>query len=61
MILCRETDIADPGFTAFTLADMTLDGNKANQTKWYYDGAGLILTGSTRSGGRYYNQVKELA
>ena len=55
MILCRETDIADPGFTAFTLADMTLDGNKANQTKWYYDGAGLILTGSTRSGGRYYN------
>ena len=55
MILCRETDIADPGFTAFTLADMTLDGNKANQTKWYYDGAGLVLTGSTRSGGRYYN------
>ena len=44
MILCRETDIADPGFTAFTLADMTLDGNKANQTAWYYDGAGLILT-----------------
>lgn len=55
MIVCRETDIADPGFTAFTLADMTLDGNKANQTKWYYDGAGLVLTGSTRSGGRYYN------
>ena len=55
MILCRETAIADPGFTSFTLSDMTLDGNKANQTAWYKDGAGLILTGSARSGGRYYN------
>lgn len=55
MILSRATSITDPGFTAFTLANMTLDGNKANQTAWYYDGAGLILTGSTRSGGRYYN------
>jgi len=55
MILNRATGSVDPGFTAFTVANMTLDGNRDDQGQWYKDGASLILTGSARSGGKYYN------
>ena len=41
------------GATMFVVSDMTLDGNKDNQAKWYYDGAGLILTGSIASNFRF--------
>lgn len=54
MILIRSEGL-EPGFTSFTMANMTLDGNRNEQAQWYKDGASLILTGSTRSGGRYYN------
>ena len=54
MILARAEGF-EPGFSAFTIANMTLDGNRKDQAQWYKDGASLILTGSTRSGGRYYN------
>jgi len=55
MILNRATGSVNPGFTAFTVANMTLDGNRDDQAQWYKDGASLILTGSVRSGGKYYN------
>ena len=55
MILNRASGIVNPGFTAFTVANMTLDGSRDDQAQWYKDGASLILTGSTRSGGKYYN------
>ncbi len=42
-------------YTAFSLEDMTFDGNKTAQTVWHYDGAGLLLTGSIRSGGVFRN------
>lgn len=43
----------DYGATMFVVSDMTLDGNKDNQAEWYYDGAGLILTGSIASNFRF--------
>lgn len=55
MILCRAIGPVKPGFTAFTFANMTIDGNRADQGQWYKDGASLILTGSIRSGGKYFN------
>jgi hypothetical protein len=54
MMLNRAISL-NPGFTAFTVANMTFDGNRDNQEQWYKDGASLILTGSPRSGGNYYN------
>ncbi len=42
-------------YTSFSLEDMTFDGNVTGQTVWHYDGAGLLLTGSIRSGGVYRN------
>lgn len=41
------------GATMFVVSDMTLDGNKAEQAEWYYDGPGLILTGSIASNFRF--------
>ena len=43
----------DNGATMFVVSDMTLDGNRDNQDEWYYDGAGLILTGSIASNFRF--------
>jgi len=43
------------GYTALTLANMTLDGNKDKQAPFWYDGAGLILTGGERTGGKFFN------
>ncbi len=44
----------DYGATMFVVSDMTLDGNRANQAEWYYDGPGLILTGSIASNFRFH-------
>jgi len=41
------------GATMFVVSDMTLDGNRDNQDEWYYDGAGVILTGSLASNFRF--------
>ncbi len=50
---------ADGGFgtayTAFSLEDLTFDGNVSGQTVWHYDGAGLFLNGSTRKNGVFRN------
>jgi len=43
------------GYAALTLANMTLDGNKDQQSPFWYDGAGLILTGGERTGGKFFN------
>ncbi len=43
------------GYSAFTLANITLDGNKDRQSPFWYDGAGLILTGGERTGGKFFN------
>jgi len=43
------------GYNQLTLANMTIDGNKDNQSPFMYDGAGLILTGGERSGGKFFN------
>ncbi len=43
------------GYSAFTLANITLDGNKDAQSPFWYDGAGLILTGGERTGGKFFN------
>ncbi len=43
------------GYNQLTLANMTIDGNKDNQSPFWYDGAGLILTGGERSGGKFFN------
>jgi len=41
------------GATMFVVSDMTLDGNRAGQSEWYYDGAGIVLTGSLASNFRF--------
>ena len=43
------------GYTSFSLEDITFDGNKANQTIAFYDGAGLFLDGSMRYNGIFRN------
>lgn len=55
MILNRTTGDSSDGHTGFTVANMTIDGNKAEQSVLYHDGAGLILTGSVRSNEHYWN------
>jgi hypothetical protein len=51
MILNRAAGELDPGYTSFEVSDMTLDGLGQDEA---FDGAALILTGSTRSGGRFF-------
>ncbi|HPL21459.1 MAG TPA: hypothetical protein PLY74_10810 [Methanothrix soehngenii] len=56
MILARGTGPFTPGYDGFTVANMTIDGNRGQQTEGSpKDGESLILAGSKRSGGRYYN------
>lgn len=57
MILARAESVMDPGYTSFSVRNMTLDGNRAEQTEWDKDGAALILTGSTREGGIFRDLV----
>lgn len=60
MILNRTTGDSSNGHTGFTVANMTIDGNKANQSVIYHDGAGCILTGSIRSNESYWNlEIKD--
>jgi len=55
MMLIRGTRGYDPGYESFTVQDLTLDGNRAAQTDGQpHDGEGLILVGSERTNGVYY-------
>lgn len=55
MMLIRGTRGYDPGYESFTVQDLTLDGNRADQTDGQpHDGEGLILVGSERTNGLYY-------
>jgi hypothetical protein len=55
MMLIRGTRGYDPGYESFTVQDLTLDGNRAEQTDGQpHDGEGLILVGSERTNGLYY-------
>jgi len=42
-------DGVGPGHNAFSMEDITFDGNVAEQEPYYHDGAGLFLSGSMRS------------
>ena len=56
MVLIRGTRGFDPGYDEFSVADLTLDGNRGSQTDGQpHDGEGLILVGSERTDGYYYN------
>lgn len=55
MMLIRGTRGYDPGYESFTIQHLTLDGNRAAQTDGQpHDGEGLILVGSERTNGHYY-------
>lgn len=55
MMLIRGTRGYDPGYEDFTVQDLTLDGNRAEQTDGQpHDGEGLILVGSERTNGKYH-------
>jgi hypothetical protein len=58
MIMNRAVGVgpSDDGFqSVFSVHDLTLDGNRANQTDHEWDGAGLITSGSDRQNENYYN------
>ena len=56
MMLIRATKAYDPGYDEFSVHDLTLDGNRAEQIDDEpHDGEALILSGSTRHNGEYYN------
>jgi len=55
MVLIRGTRGYDPGYESFTIQHLTLDGNRAAQIDGQpHDGEGLILVGSERKNGLYY-------
>jgi hypothetical protein len=55
MVLIRGTMGYDPGYEDFTVTGLTLDGNRAAQIDGQpHDGEGLILVGSERKNGLYY-------
>jgi hypothetical protein len=55
MMLIRGTRGYDPGYEDFTVTGLTLDGNRAEQIDGQpHDGEGLILVGSERKNGLYY-------
>jgi len=56
LILNRTTGDMNNGFTSFTLANLTLDGNRANQEiVSAIDGPGLYLSGSVRTNEKILN------
>jgi len=56
LVFNRTTGDQNSGFTSFTLADMTLDGNRANQSVIsVMDGPGNYLSGSIRTGEKLFN------
>ena len=55
MMLIRGTRGYDPGYDEFSVTDLTLDGNRAEQIDGQpHDGEGLILVGSERTNGKYH-------
>lgn len=55
MVLIRGTRGYDPGYESFTIQHLALDGNRAAQIDGQpHDGEGLILVGSERKNGLYY-------
>jgi hypothetical protein len=55
MMLIRGTRGYDPGYESFVVTELTLDGNRAAQIDGQpHDGEGLILVGSERTNGLYY-------
>lgn len=55
MMLIRGTRGYDPGYESFVVTELTLDGNRAEQIDGQpHDGEGLILVGSERKNGLYY-------
>jgi hypothetical protein len=56
MMLIRATKAYDPGYDEFSVSDLTLDGNRAEQIDGQpHDGEGLILSGSLRTNGNYHD------
>ena len=56
LVFNRTTGDQNSGFTSFTLANLTLDGNRANQSVIsVMDGPGNYLSGSIRTGERIIN------
>ena len=54
LMIIRATKAYDPGYDEFSVTDLTLDGNRAEQDDDLpHDGEGLILVGSTRRNGKY--------
>ncbi len=49
------TNRMNPGYTSFTLARMTLDGNKDHQIPFWSDGNGLVLTSGLRKNGQFFD------
>lgn len=55
MMIIRGSGPLSPGYSDFTVANLTLDGNRAQQKDDQpQDGEALILAGSKRSNGKYY-------
>jgi len=56
MVLIRATKAYDLGYDEFSVSDLTLDGNRAEQIDGEpHDGEGLILSGSLRANGNYHD------
>lgn len=59
MMLVRGTGPMGRGYNEFTVANLAMDGNRSNQdvSEVCKDGEALILVGSERHGGYFYNLV----
>jgi hypothetical protein len=56
MMLIRATKAYDLGYDEFSVSDLTLDGNRAEQIDGEpHDGEALILSGSLRTNGNYHH------
>ena len=57
MMIIRGSGPMGRGYSGFTVANLTMDGNRNNQvtSTACHDGEGLILVGSQRTGGYFYN------
>ena len=56
MVLIRATKAYDLGYDEFSVSDLTLDGNRAEQIDGQpHDGEALILSGSLRTNGNYHD------
>src|SRR5574344_638494 len=57
MMLVRGSGPMGRGYSGFTVSNLTIDGNRNNQavSSTCYDGEALVLVGSERTGGYFYN------